>query len=110
MKLYIVLFLLEQVTIHVGFEVLTAVIMKSTIFWNITPCIPLSVNRRFGETYRLHLLSRWFLAQLIFSAMKMEAICSSETLVATQRTTRRYNPEDDTLQISLLTPGLMNIA
>jgi hypothetical protein len=37
------------------FEVLTAVIMKSTIFWDIMPYSPLSVNRRFGGTYRLHL-------------------------------------------------------
>jgi hypothetical protein len=35
-------------------------------------------------------LSRWFLAQLIFSTLKMEAICSSETSVDTQRTARRY--------------------
>jgi hypothetical protein len=28
----------------VGFEVLTAVVMKGTIFWDITPCSPLSVN------------------------------------------------------------------
>jgi hypothetical protein len=34
----------------VGFEVLTAVVMKSTVFWDITPCSPLSVDRRFGET------------------------------------------------------------
>jgi hypothetical protein len=27
-----------------GFEVLTAVIMKSTIFWNVTLCSPLKVN------------------------------------------------------------------
>jgi hypothetical protein len=33
----------------------TAVVMKSTIFWDITSCSPLSVNRRFGETYRLRL-------------------------------------------------------
>jgi hypothetical protein len=26
------------------FEVLTAVVMKSTVFWDITPCSPLSVN------------------------------------------------------------------
>jgi hypothetical protein len=56
----------------VGFEVLTAVVMKSSIFWDITPCSPLKVNQRFGGTYRLHLqcryrlLSRWFLALLIF--------------------------------------------
>jgi hypothetical protein len=29
---------------------------KSIIFWDMTPCSPLSVNRRFGATYRLHLL------------------------------------------------------
>jgi hypothetical protein len=31
---------------------------KSTIFWNIMPCSPLSVNRRFGRKYRLHLQGR----------------------------------------------------
>jgi hypothetical protein len=30
--------------------------------------------------------------------MKMEAVCSSETSVDSQRTTRRYIPEDGTLQ------------
>jgi hypothetical protein len=43
------------------------------------------------------MLSRWFLAQLIFSTLKMEAICSSETSVNTQQTTRHYIPEDATL-------------
>jgi hypothetical protein len=42
----------------VGFEVLTAVVMKSSIFWDITPCSPLKVNRSFGGTYRLHLQGR----------------------------------------------------
>jgi hypothetical protein len=32
--------------------------MKSFIFWNITPCIPLKVNRRFGGTCRFHLQDR----------------------------------------------------
>jgi hypothetical protein len=40
---------------YVGFEVLTAVVMNSSIFWDITPCSPLKVNRRFGGTCRLHL-------------------------------------------------------
>jgi hypothetical protein len=31
------------------------------------------------------------------STLKMEALCSSETSVATQQTTRRHIPEDDTL-------------
>jgi hypothetical protein len=36
-------------------------------------------------------VSRWQAKTL-----KMEAICSSETSVATQQTTRRHIPEDDT--------------
>jgi hypothetical protein len=39
----------------VGFEVFTAVVMKSIIFWDVKPCSPLSVARRFGGTRRLHL-------------------------------------------------------
>jgi hypothetical protein len=38
-----------------GFEVLTPVVMKSIIFWDITPCSPLIFNRCFGGTYLLHL-------------------------------------------------------
>jgi hypothetical protein len=41
------------------FEVLTPVVTKSSVFWDITPCSPLKANRR------SHLLSHWFLAQLI---------------------------------------------
>jgi hypothetical protein len=42
----------------VGFEVLTAVVVKSCIFWDVTPCSPLKLNRRFGGTCRLHLQGR----------------------------------------------------
>jgi chromosomal replication initiation ATPase DnaA len=45
---------------------------------------------------RLGLFACWF-AEPISSALKVEAICSSETSVETQRTTRRHIPEDDTL-------------
>jgi hypothetical protein len=41
-----------------GFEVLTAVTMKSSIFWYITPCCSVKVNQRFGVTYRFHLQGR----------------------------------------------------
>jgi hypothetical protein len=34
----------------VGFEVFTAVVMKSIIFWDIMPCSPLCRNRRLGGT------------------------------------------------------------
>jgi hypothetical protein len=52
----------------VGFEVLSAVVAKISVFWDVTPDSPLKVNRRLGGTYRraaCHLLSRWFLARLI---------------------------------------------
>jgi hypothetical protein len=78
----------------------------------MTPCSPLSFNRRFGGTYRLHLQGRRNrfsktskqaggkqngFAEPISSTLKMEAICSSKTLVETQRTTRRHIPEDNNL-------------
>jgi hypothetical protein len=43
------------VTWDVGFEVLTAAVMKTNIFRNIKPCSPFKVNRRLGGTYRLHI-------------------------------------------------------
>jgi hypothetical protein len=42
----------------VRFDVITAVVTESTIFWDTTPCSPLKVIRRFGGTYRLHLQGR----------------------------------------------------
>jgi hypothetical protein len=44
--------------VQIGSEVLTAMIVKSSIFWDITPCSPLKDNRRFRGTYRLHLQDR----------------------------------------------------
>jgi hypothetical protein len=38
-----------------GFDILTAVVMNNSVVWDITPCSPLKVNRRFGRTCRLHL-------------------------------------------------------
>jgi hypothetical protein len=78
--------------------------MKSTVFWDIAPYILLKVIRSFGETYLLQLgdriISRAF--QQIScsdytSTPKLEAICSSETSVDFQRTTRRYIPKYSTL-------------
>jgi hypothetical protein len=45
---------IQEVEENAEFEVLTPVVMKSTIFWDITPCSPLKVNRRFGGIHRLH--------------------------------------------------------
>jgi hypothetical protein len=48
----------EQFSYNIGCEVLTAVVIKSTIFWDITPCSLLKHNRHFGETYLLDLQGR----------------------------------------------------
>jgi hypothetical protein len=47
----------QERTLHtyVVFEVLTTVVLKSTIFWGITPYSSLRVNRRFRGTFRRHL-------------------------------------------------------
>jgi hypothetical protein len=94
--------------------------MKSSIFWDLTPCSPLKVNIGFGETCRLHLQNRrisrsgkgreskWQTELLpptftlvshsaYSSILKTEATCSSETSLDFQRTTRRFIPEDRTL-------------
>jgi hypothetical protein len=89
--------------------------MKRSIFWDITLCSPLKVNRCFGGTCRLQLQgrrisparnqrkSRWQ-AELTLvscsaysSTLKMEAMFSSKTSVNFQRTTQRYIPEDSAL-------------
>jgi hypothetical protein len=49
---------LADMLMSVGFEVLTTVVMKRTVFWDIISCSPLKVNRRFGGTYHLHLEGR----------------------------------------------------
>jgi hypothetical protein len=43
---------------NLEFEVLTAIVMKSSLFWDIMPCYPLKFNRRFGRTCRHHLRGR----------------------------------------------------
>jgi hypothetical protein len=48
----------KLVFINVGFEVLTAVVVKSYIFWDITLCSTFKPNRSFGATCRLHLQDR----------------------------------------------------
>jgi hypothetical protein len=47
----------------VGFEVQPAMVMKSSIFWNITSCSPLKVNRRFGGVS--HKLSTYYQADFL---------------------------------------------
>jgi hypothetical protein len=88
----------KEVTVEVLEE------LKSAIFWDITSCSPLRINRlhlqgrknKLSKKPACHLLSHRSFAQLIFSALNMEAVCSFETSDDIQRTTRRYIPEDGT--------------
>jgi hypothetical protein len=52
------IFFEDRIEMYLGSEVLTVVIMKSSIFWDIMTCGPLKVNWRFGGTCRLHLQGR----------------------------------------------------
>jgi hypothetical protein len=69
--------------------------IKSSVFWDIRPCSPLKVNRRSRGTCHFHLHVKFLLG--FSSTLRMEATCSSETSVDSQRTTWRYIPEDRTL-------------
>jgi hypothetical protein len=42
----------------IGLEVLTAVAMKNSVFWDITPCSLSKANKTFREMCRLHLQSQ----------------------------------------------------
>jgi hypothetical protein len=102
---------------NVGFEVFTAVVMKSAIFWDITPGSPFKVKRYFGGIFLPHLQgrkrsraryqlrtadSRFLCLPLAFTLvscsvyslkLKMELILSSKTSGGFQRTRWRYIPE-----------------
>jgi hypothetical protein len=79
--------------------------MKRPIFWDITTCSPLEANRRLGGTCGLNHLglfaTRFMLVSYLAysSNLKIKTTCSSENSTEFQRTTRRYIPEDKTLQI-----------
>jgi hypothetical protein len=104
-------------------EVLTPVVMRSTIFWDIPPYNQLKIDRHFGGRYRLKFQVRisrawnqWesmWQAELspdftlvscsaYFSTLEMENLCSFETSVDFELTTRRYIPEDSTHHMIIL--------
>jgi hypothetical protein len=60
------------------FQVLTAASMKFRVFWDVAPCSPVKVDRR-------------------FIALMMEAVRTSETSVNFNVTTLHYIPEDSKL-------------
>jgi hypothetical protein len=104
---------------HVGFEVLTAVVMKSSNFWDMTPRSLLKANQHFIRTCRLQLqgqrirqainqhesrqqaelcLPPDFILVSYSSTLKMKVTRSSETSADFKPTTWHYSPEDRTFQ------------
>jgi hypothetical protein len=80
---------------------------RGIIFWDITPSPP-EVNQRFGGTCNFHIQGSSMKQEKVTSfmlvvclayilTMKLEATCSSETSDDFQRNTRRYIPENRTL-------------
>jgi hypothetical protein len=68
--------------VPVGFEVLTAVVMKSSIFWDIMQSILLKVNHRFKASKPAACFMQ--VSLLAYSlTLKMEVTCPAETLVDT---------------------------
>jgi hypothetical protein len=45
---------MQTIPIYIGFDLLTAVVMNVSMFWDIVPCGPYA-NRRFGGKYHPHL-------------------------------------------------------
>jgi hypothetical protein len=68
----------------VCFRVLTAVVTRNFIFWDIKVCSPTNVNRRFGElcSYNLH---GWRLSQIRNNPEAFKAYCllRSSSLIVT---------------------------
>jgi hypothetical protein len=58
---------MQTVQLDIWFEASTAAVMKSFVFWDIKPCSPIKLNRRFGETTNLAACSM-FLLGLFFDA------------------------------------------
>jgi hypothetical protein len=65
---------LKRLNIYVGSDILTSVIMKSAIFWDISTCSPVKFHWRFGENIFFHLhalLDTCFLLSTCFSCISI---------------------------------------
>jgi hypothetical protein len=64
-----------------------AVVVKSSVVWDITPCSALNVNRRFGGTCRLHLQGRRISKQEISENQVASRATNYMALYATRQNT-----------------------
>jgi hypothetical protein len=48
----------KEVLYNIKLKKFEYLVTKTISFWDMTPCSPLSVNRRFGGTYSFHLQGR----------------------------------------------------
>jgi hypothetical protein len=79
---------------NVGLEVLSAVVLKSTIFSDITQCSPLKIDRCFGGIYLLRLQGR-----RTSRARNRRENRFLRNVSYFQWTTRRSVPQDSTLGV-----------
>jgi hypothetical protein len=92
---------LMTMNFHVKFEVITSVIMKNMVFWDMMPHILLEVYQCFGGTYCLHLQysgkqskACWLLVCLPYSCTwNMATVCSSEMSVNFYHATQHHIPD-----------------
>jgi hypothetical protein len=68
-------------------QILTAAVMKMTVFWGIASCSLVEIDRRFRDAYCLNHPD-------LLIALMMEAASTSETSVIFCGTTRCNFPED----------------
>jgi hypothetical protein len=89
--------------VYVGFEALTPMVAKIPTFWNITPCIPLKINRRCGATCPIFRVDKrtsafTFVSCLAYSStLKIEAICPSDTSLTLNELNGRISQETEPL-------------
>jgi hypothetical protein len=82
---------------YLRFEVFTAVTMKNTVFWNVTPCGP--CENQPHRVLQLLVIANAVPSSLILFTLMMEAISSSVTSVLISAT-RRHVPEEGFLLYS----------
>jgi hypothetical protein len=69
---------------YIGSEVLAAVVMNNSIFWDVTPCSPLKVNRRFEGIPKLHVPPK---RRLIFTGIRGVVSQKTENFMVTSMRT-----------------------